>query len=55
MAVSAFRLALSRRPCKPAPVCGWLEPKGVYIMPEGGEPLIIYSEQCHPKGDIDWW
>ncbi len=34
--------------------------QGVYIMangklPEGGEPLIVYSEQCHPKGDIDWW
>ncbi len=34
--------------------------QGVYIMangklPEGGEPPIVYSEQCHPKGDIDWW
>jgi hypothetical protein len=34
--------------------------QGVYIMsngrlPEGARALLIYSEQCHPAGDIDWW
>jgi hypothetical protein len=34
--------------------------QGVYIMangklPEGGKPFVVYSEQCHPNGDIDWW
>jgi len=32
---------------------------GVYIMangklPKGGRPFVVYSEQCHPRGDIDW-
>ncbi|MBZ9764342.1 DUF3085 domain-containing protein [Mesorhizobium sp. CA8] len=34
--------------------------EGVYIMSngrlaEGARALVIYSEQCHPRGDIDWW
>jgi hypothetical protein len=34
--------------------------EGVYIMSngkliEGERALVIYAEQCHPKGDIDWW
>ncbi len=34
--------------------------EGVYIMsngklPEGTRALVIYAEQGHPKGDIDWW
>ncbi|OYX14736.1 MAG: hypothetical protein B7Z15_02970, partial [Rhizobiales bacterium 32-66-8] len=34
--------------------------EGVYIMSngklaEGQKALVIYAEQCHPKGDIDWW
>ena len=34
--------------------------EGVYIvsngkLAEGQKPLVVYSEQCHPKGDIDWW
>ena len=34
--------------------------EGVYIMSngrlaEGTRALVIYAEQCHPKGDIDWW
>lgn len=34
--------------------------EGVYIMSngklaDGQKPLVVYAEQCHPKGDIDWW
>ncbi len=34
--------------------------EGVYLMSngklvDGQQALVIYSEQCHPKGDIDWW
>lgn len=34
--------------------------EGVYIMSNGKlaertRALVIYSEQCHPKGDFDWW
>ena len=34
--------------------------EGVYIMSngkltEGQRALVIYAEQCHPKGDFDWW
>ena len=34
--------------------------EGVYILSngklaEGSRALVIYAEQCHPKGDIDWW
>ena len=34
--------------------------EGVYIMSngklaEGPKALVIYAEQCHPKGNIDWW
>jgi hypothetical protein len=34
--------------------------EGVYIMSngklaEGERPLVIYSEQCHPAGNPDWW
>lgn len=34
--------------------------EGVYILfngklAEGQKALVIYAEQCHPKGDIDWW
>lgn len=34
--------------------------QGVYIMangklPKGEKPFVVYSEQCHPRGDIDWW
>ncbi|MBZ9990906.1 DUF3085 domain-containing protein [Mesorhizobium sp. BH1-1-5] len=34
--------------------------EGVYIMSngrlaEGTRALVIYAEQCHPKGDFDWW
>ncbi|MBZ9709438.1 DUF3085 domain-containing protein [Mesorhizobium sp. ESP7-2] len=34
--------------------------EGVYIMSngrhsEGTRALVIYAEQCHPRGDIDWW
>ena len=21
----------------------------------GQQALVVYSEECHPKGDIDWW
>ena len=34
--------------------------EGVYLcsngkLAAGSRPLVIYAEQCHPKGDIDWW
>jgi len=34
--------------------------QGVYIiangkLSQGGKPFVVYSEQCHPGGDIDWW
>lgn len=34
--------------------------QGVYIMSNGkliesARPLIIYSEECHPVGNPDWW
>lgn len=34
--------------------------EGVYIMSngrfaDGQKPLVVYAEQCRPKGDIDWW
>lgn len=34
--------------------------EGVYIisdgkLAEGRKALVVYAEQCHPKGDIDWW
>ncbi|TGQ04920.1 MULTISPECIES: DUF3085 domain-containing protein [unclassified Mesorhizobium] len=34
--------------------------QGVYIMSngklaEGSRALVVYAEQCHPKGDFDWW
>lgn len=34
--------------------------EGVYIMSngklaEGTRALVIYAEQCHPKGNFDWW
>lgn len=34
--------------------------EGVYILSngkltEGQRALVVYAEQCHPKGDIDWW
>ena len=34
--------------------------EGVYLLSngklaEGQTALVIYSEECHPKGDIDWW
>ncbi|HEY8357763.1 MAG TPA: DUF3085 domain-containing protein [Ramlibacter sp.] len=34
--------------------------QGVYIMSNGKlaggqKALVTYAEQCHPKGDIDWW
>ncbi|RWK66831.1 DUF3085 domain-containing protein [Mesorhizobium sp.] len=34
--------------------------KGVYILSngklaEGARPLVVYSEQCHPVGNPDWW
>lgn len=34
--------------------------EGVYILSngklaEGQTALVIYAEQCHPKGDVDWW
>ncbi|RVD01308.1 DUF3085 domain-containing protein, partial [Mesorhizobium sp. M7A.F.Ca.ET.027.02.1.1] len=34
--------------------------EGVYIMSngklaEGSRALVVYAEQCHPKGDGDWW
>lgn len=34
--------------------------QGVYIiangkLPKGDKPFVVYSEQCHPRGDIDWW
>jgi hypothetical protein len=34
--------------------------EGVYIMSNGKlaeatRALVIYAEQCHPKGDLDWW
>lgn len=22
---------------------------------EGQKPLVVYSTECHPKGDTDWW
>ena len=34
--------------------------EGVYIisngkLAEGQKPLVVYSTECHPKGDTDWW
>lgn len=34
--------------------------EGVYIMSngklaKGTHGLVIYAEQCHPRGDFDWW
>lgn len=34
--------------------------QGVYIMsngnlPEGGRPLVVYAQECHPVGNPDWW
>lgn len=34
--------------------------EGVYIMSngklaEGTRALVVYSEQCHPVGNPDWW
>lgn len=34
--------------------------EGVYIMSngklaEGERALVVYSEQCHPAGNPDWW
>lgn len=34
--------------------------EGVYIisngkLAEGQKPLVVYSTECHPKGDNDWW
>lgn len=34
--------------------------KGVYILSngklaDGQRALVVYSEECHPKGDGDWW
>ena len=34
--------------------------EGVYIISNGkladGEtPLVVYSSECHPKGNPDWW
>jgi hypothetical protein len=34
--------------------------QGVYIMsngklPDGGRPLVVYSEECHPVGNPDWF
>jgi hypothetical protein len=34
--------------------------QGVYLcangkLPPGEPPFVVYSEQCHPGGDFDWW
>ena len=34
--------------------------EGVYIasngkLADGSRPLVVYSEQCHPVGNPDWW
>lgn len=34
--------------------------EGVYIisngkLAEGQKPLVVYSNECHPKGGDDWW
>ena len=34
--------------------------EGVYIisngkLTEGKTPLVVYSNECHPKGSDDWW
>ena len=34
--------------------------EGVYIisngkLAEGEIPLVVYSNECHPKGNPDWW
>lgn len=34
--------------------------EGVYILSngklaDGQKPLVVYAEQCPPRGDIDWW
>lgn len=34
--------------------------QGVYIMSngklaDGQKPLVVYSAECHPQGDPDWW
>jgi len=34
--------------------------EGVYIisngkLAEGETPLVVYSNECHPKGSDDWW
>ena len=39
----------------------WLvDDEGVYLCSNGKlaaneKPFVFYSEQCHPKGDFDWW
>ena len=34
--------------------------QGVYIMSngklaDGHKPLVVFSTECHPQGDPDWW
>jgi hypothetical protein len=34
--------------------------QGVYLLSngklaEGGRALVVYSEECHPVGNPDWW
>ena len=34
--------------------------QGVYIMSngklaDGARPLVVYSDECHPIGNPDWW
>nr|WP_278116302.1 DUF3085 domain-containing protein [Mesorhizobium sp. WSM4875]WIE94733.1 DUF3085 domain-containing protein [Mesorhizobium sp. WSM4875] len=34
--------------------------EGVYLcsngkLAKGAHPLVLYSEQCHPVGNPDWW
>ena len=34
--------------------------EGVYIisngkLAEGQKPLVVYSTECHPQGNPDWW
>ena len=34
--------------------------QGVYIMSngklvDGQKPLVVYSTECHPQGNPDWW
>ncbi len=42
-----------------SPASGWSVMRASTSCPTAswpkGSALVIYAEQCHPKGDTDWW